>query len=128
MLDLLVTRTCAPAAWEDRLGEITFTGRRCESQTDPTIDVAVVYTRAARDAAGGAAAIEAEIDLLIAETNQAYAASGVRHRVALVERSEVSYAGTATASSIFSASPAPPTTTSARCTACATGSGPTSCT
>ena len=94
VLDLLVTGTCAPAAWEDRLGEITFTGRRCESETDPTIDVAVVYTRGAREAAGGAAAIEAEIDLLIAETNQAYAASGVRHRVALVERSEVSYAGT----------------------------------
>ena len=94
VLDLLVTGTCAPAVWEDRLGEITFTGRRCESETDPTIDVAVVYTRGAREAAGGAAAIEAEIDLLIAETNQTYAASGVRHRVALVERSEVSYAGT----------------------------------
>ena len=56
-----------------------------------TIDVAVVYTPAAREAAGGAAAIESVIDLLIAETNQAYAESGVRHRMALAARSEVPY-------------------------------------
>ena len=55
------------------------------------IDVAVVYTPAAREAAGGAPEIEAVIDLMIAETNQAYEASGVRHRMALVARSEVPY-------------------------------------
>ena len=59
-----------------------------------TIDVAVVYTPAAREAAGGVAAIEAEIDLRIAEANQAYAMSEVHHRVALVERSETPYAET----------------------------------
>ena len=58
------------------------------------MEVAVVYTPAARDAAGGTAAMEAEIDLRIAETNRAYEASGVRHRVALAARSEVSYAET----------------------------------
>ena len=90
-LDILVTRACAPAAWEGRLAAIAFNGRRCGSEAEVTIDVAVVHTRAARDSAGGAAAIGAEIDLMIAETNEAYAASGVRHRVALVEVSEVSY-------------------------------------
>ena len=40
------------------------------------IDVAVFYTPAARAATGGTAAIEAEIDLMIAETNQAYRDSG----------------------------------------------------
>ena len=57
-----------------------------------TIDVAFVYTPAARERAGGStAAIEAVIDLIIAETNQVYAESGVRHRMALVARSEVPY-------------------------------------
>ena len=93
-LDILVTQACAPAAWRDRLATIDFAGRLCGAATDAEIDVAVVYTRAARDAAGGVAAIEAEIDLMVAETNQAYTASGVHHRVALVERSEVSYADT----------------------------------
>ena len=57
-----------------------------------TIDVAVVYTPTARELVGGTAAIEAEIDLMVAETNQVYyAASGVRHRLALVARAEVPY-------------------------------------
>ena len=94
-LDIFVTRTCAPAAWQEWLATIEFTGRLCEVGTDVTIDIAVIYTPAAREAAGGgAAAIEAEIDLLIAETNQAYATSGVHHRLALVGRSEVRYTET----------------------------------
>ena len=94
-LDILVTRACAPVAWRDWLKTIDFTGRLCGAATDVEIDVAVVYTRAARDAAGGVAAIEAEIDLMVAETNQAYETSGVNHRVTLVDRSEVPYAETA---------------------------------
>ena len=94
-LDILVTQACAPGAWQDWLATIDFTGRLCGAGTDVEIDVAVVYTSGARDAAGGVAAIEAEIDLMVAETNQAYAASGVHHRVALVDRSELSYAETA---------------------------------
>ena len=99
-LDIFATQTCAPATWRDWLGNPEwgqvgyFHGRPCGPGTDVTIDVAVVYTPAARDAAGGIAAIEAEIDLMVAATNQAYEASGVHHRVALVERSEVSYAET----------------------------------
>ena len=93
-LDLFVTQACAPAAWRDRLAAIDFRGRLCGTGADVTIDVAVVYTPAAREAAGGTAAIEAAIDLRMAETNRAYEASGVSHRVALADRSEVSYAET----------------------------------
>ena len=93
-LDVLVTGTCAPAAWREWLATIEFLGPLCGSDRDVTIDVAVAYTPAAREAAGGTAAIEAEIDLMIAETNEAYAASGVHQRVALTGRSEVPYAET----------------------------------
>ena len=93
-LGVFATRTCAPAAWRDWLETITFSGRLCETGTDVTIDVAVVYTPAARLASGGAAAIEAEIDLAVSETNQAYRTSGVHHRIALVERWEVAYVET----------------------------------
>ena len=90
-LDIFVTRTCAPAAWQEWLATIEFYGPLCETGADVTVDVAVIYTPAAREAGGGGAAIEAEIDLLIAETNQAYATSGVHQRLALVGRSEVRY-------------------------------------
>ena len=90
-LDIVVTQACAPAAWREWLATIEFTGRPCGDEA-VTVDVAVVYTPAARAAAGGAAAIETLIDLMVAETNQAYAASGVRHRVALAGRAEVRYA------------------------------------
>ena len=103
-LHIFGTQTCAPAAWRDwlvgtigvyNLGVFSgFNGRLCGAGTDVTIDVAVVYTPAARDAAGGVAAIEAEIELMVAGTNQAYEDSGVHHRLALVERSELSYTET----------------------------------
>lgn len=95
-LDLFLTQACAPPELQDWLETIEFLGQVCGSEADVTIDVAVVYTPAARKVAGGAAAIEALIDLMIAETNDAYAASDVRHRLALVERSEVAYVETGT--------------------------------
>ena len=95
-LDIFVTQACAPAALQDWLETIEFWGPVCGSGTDVTIDVAVVYTPAARVAAGGAAAIAAVIDLMVAEANQAYAASGVNHRLALVDLSEVAYTETGT--------------------------------
>ena len=55
------------------------------------IDVMVVYTPLAKRREGGRAAIEALIDLFVAETNQAYANSGVTHRIRLVLREEVEY-------------------------------------
>ena len=55
------------------------------------IDVMVVYTPLAKRKEGGRAAIEALIDLFVAETNQAYANSRVTHRIRLVLREEVDY-------------------------------------
>ena len=55
------------------------------------IDVMVVYTPLAKQREGGRAAIEALIDLFVAETNQANANSGVTHRIRLVLRDEVDY-------------------------------------
>ena len=94
-LDIFVTQVCAPAAWQEWLATIEFFGVLCDMGDEvTTVDVAVVYTPAARELAGGMAGIEAAIDLMVAETNEAYAASGVRHRLALVERTEVRYAET----------------------------------
>ena len=93
-LDIWVTQACAPVSWRAWLRTIYFRGAPCGVEAYVTIDVAFVYTPAAREAAGGTAAIEALIDLMIAETNQAYAESGVRHRMALVARSEVPYTET----------------------------------
>ena len=91
-LNIMATGACGSGGWRDRAGTVDFLGRVCgETTTAATIDMAVVYTRAARDALGGAAALVALVDLGIAETNQALAASGVRHRLRLVERSEVAY-------------------------------------
>ena len=55
------------------------------------IDVMVVYTPSARSAMGGAANIQALIQLGINETNQSYANSGITQRVNLVHSEEVSY-------------------------------------
>ncbi len=62
------------------------------------IDVAVFYTPAARRAEGGTTAIEALIDLMIAETNHAYDDSGVIQRVRLVWRDAVDYSEAPTSS------------------------------
>ena len=91
-LDLLATKVCAPAAWSDWLKTIDFLGTLCGDEAAVTVDVAVVHTPAAREAAGGAAEIDAVIDLMVAETNRAYEESGVRHRVA--GRAEVQYVET----------------------------------
>jgi len=57
-----------------------------------TVDVLVFYTTAARQQAGGSeAAVRARIALGVAETNVAYANSGVSHRVRLVGAELVGY-------------------------------------
>ena len=61
------------------------------SDDGSVIDVMVVYTPLAKSHEGGRAAIEALIDLFVAETNQAYGNSGVIHRIRLVFRDEVQY-------------------------------------
>ncbi len=62
-----------------------------EAEDGSRIDVMVVYTPAARDAQGGREEIEARIDLWVAETNQAYADSGVIQRLNLVLATMVDY-------------------------------------
>ena len=97
-LGLFATQACTPAAWGDWPETLeSFEGRSCDS-VDVTIDVAVVYTPAAREALGGAAATEARIDLRIAGTNQALAESNANVRVALAGRSEVNYTETGSGS------------------------------
>jgi len=59
--------------------------------TAAIIDVMVVWTPLARATEGGTAAMEALVDLALAETNSAYAQSGVLQRVRLVARHEVAY-------------------------------------
>jgi hypothetical protein len=58
------------------------------------IDVMVVYSATARSAAGGSAAMQALINLAVAETNQSYQNSGVGQRLRLVHVEEVAYSET----------------------------------
>ncbi len=92
-LDLWLTQVCAPLDLARSLSD--FHGPVCGSLV---VDIAVVYTPGAREVAGGTAAMEAAIDLMIAQTNAAYESSGVRHgvrhRLALVAREEVPYTST----------------------------------
>jgi hypothetical protein len=55
------------------------------------IDVLVVYTPGARAAEGGTQAMNALIDLAVAETNTSYANSLINQRLNLVHTAEVSY-------------------------------------
>jgi hypothetical protein len=64
---------------------------RMAADDGSTIDVLVVYTPSARAAQGGTSAMQARIDLGIAETNQAYADSGVIQRLRLVRQEEIAY-------------------------------------
>jgi hypothetical protein len=59
--------------------------------TDAFIDVMVVYTPAARAAAGGTTAMQAHVNLMISQTNTAYANSNITTRLRLVYTDEVSY-------------------------------------
>ena len=92
-LDIFLTRMCAPDAWRDWLAGIQFSGVRCGAEPMP-VDVAVAYTPRARKEAGDTAAVEAEIDLMIATANEIFAMSGVRQRVELIGAAEVAYAET----------------------------------
>ncbi len=84
--------------------EVTLPSRDASAEVDDfppddgsEIDVMVVYTPLAKHREGGRAAIEALIELFVAETNQAYANSGVIHRIRLVLREEVDYLETGAA-------------------------------
>ena len=96
-LNLMATSVCVPedAKLQEWLATIEFStsGLTCGRPPDAmsVIDIMVVYTPAARRLVGGTSAIEAMIDLWIAETNQIYVDSGVNQRLFLVAREEVDY-------------------------------------
>ena len=87
---------CAPrdAAFQFWLDNVSFYGVTCPPEDLTVVDLAIAYTRAARTSLGGEARIKAEIDLLIAEANYAYAQSGINLRLDLAAASEVQYQGT----------------------------------
>jgi hypothetical protein len=66
------------------------------------IDVLVVYTPAARAAAGGTSAMESLVNTAVAETNTGYANSGVVQRLRLAAAVEVSYTESGTTASAIS--------------------------
>ena len=62
-----------------------------QAEGDTIIDVMVAYTPAAKAAAGGTAAMDAQINLGVAQTNLAYTNSGVRQQLRLVLAHEIAY-------------------------------------
>lgn len=58
---------------------------------ETVVDLMVVYTAAARDGAGGTAAMETLIDLAVAEANLCFENSAIDVRINLVHRQEVVY-------------------------------------
>ena len=91
IVDIQDTELCAPddADFKTWLDSITFSGLICPPPAPSVIDVAVFYTPAARHFAGGAAAIEDQIDLMVAETNLAFSNSRVNQSVSLVAVEEL---------------------------------------
>ena len=85
------TELCAPDddAFQTWLATITFSGLTCPPAEQSVIDVAVFYTPAAREGWHGIDGIRTNIDLIVAETNQAFETSGVNQRVNLVAVEEV---------------------------------------
>ncbi len=69
----------------------------CTTDSGADIDVMVVYTDDTRAAAGGTAAMEAEVYLAVAVSNQTYVNSNVTQRLRLVHTVEVNYAETGNA-------------------------------
>ena len=57
----------------------------------PAVDIIVFWTPEARTREGGRAEIQALIDLMVAESNQGLADSGVIPRLRLVRQEEVDY-------------------------------------
>ena len=98
-LSLVATSVCVPEdaefqRWLETIERYTPSGLTCGRPADgmSSIDIMIVYTPKARRFVGGTAEMEAKIDLMIAETNQAYLDSGVNQQLVLVAREEVDYA------------------------------------
>lgn len=97
-LSLMATSVCVPEnaalqQWLTTIDSLLPSGLICGRSPNAVslIDVAVFFTPAARREAGGNLETEALIDLMVAETNQAYEDSGVNQQLVLVAREEVDY-------------------------------------
>ncbi len=66
-------------------------GAQATTEDGSIIDIMVVYTPGARQAAGGTAGVELEIDANIAISNVSFANSGMSPRLRLVHTAEVDY-------------------------------------
>ncbi len=88
------TTTCSPrataSATSRRRGR-RWTSARRPADTGALVDVLVVYTPAARAAAGGTAGMISLVNTAVAETNTGYANSGVVQRLRLAGTVELSY-------------------------------------
>jgi peptidyl-Asp metalloendopeptidase len=78
----------APAVGEDLPADGEVPGVAADAAV--LIDVMVLYTAAARAAAGGTAAMQAEVNLAVAATNQAYQNNNLAQRLRLVFAGEAS--------------------------------------
>jgi hypothetical protein len=72
-------------------GEASAAAPEAPADACADIDVMVVWTPAARTAAGGTTAMENLVNLAVAETNQSYINSGLTQRIHLAHMEEVSY-------------------------------------
>ena len=72
----------------------TVRGTQTAQDDGSLIDVMVVYTPSARISEGGTAGMQSRINLVVAETNNAYLNSGVVQRIRLVYAGEVNYTET----------------------------------
>ncbi|MDE0625940.1 MAG: M12 family metallo-peptidase [Bryobacterales bacterium] len=94
---------CAPRlpGFQFWLANVSFQGVNCPPDDRSIVDVAVFYNQAARAELGGwRVGVRAEIDLMIAETNRAYAIGGVNLRLSLAATEEVTYRGTNSATDL----------------------------
>ncbi|HEX2478903.1 MAG TPA: zinc-dependent metalloprotease family protein [Geminicoccaceae bacterium] len=92
-----------PPYTPDRRGALTPDSFDFGDTCAPEIDVLVLYTDDARAAAGSTQLIEADINLAILESNQAYEQSEITQRLALVHAEEVSFNETTNWNAMLSA-------------------------
>ncbi|MCC6176899.1 MAG: hypothetical protein IT305_16440 [Chloroflexi bacterium] len=95
-VDEIDLRAATPELAPLRPGPDQLAGPRVAGTVDDgsTVDVLFVYTPTAKQEAGGAAAIENQLDLVVAETNATFANSGVVQRLRIVQASEIAYTET----------------------------------
>lgn len=83
-----------PIEVEESHEEPKDSGFQIMADSGGTIDVMVVYTGAARSAAGSTSAMTSLINLAVSETNTSYSNSGITQRINLVHSAEVTYTET----------------------------------